>query len=184
MYNRIGKILSHLSVEGKVLSISGRGPIVDMFNSRMSQVVESDYPEVDFQSLPYEDGGFDVVVSDQVLEHVVDPSKAVEESLRVVRPGGLVVHTTCFLNPIHLFPIDLWRFSPEALVRMVGNAEIIEAESWGNRSALLLMLMEVGHHLVPQHPNHPLHRIALYNDSRYPIVTWLIARKSDSILAT
>ena len=134
---------------------------------------------MDRQSLPCENNRFDVVVSDQVLEHVIDPGKAVKESLRVVRTGGLIIHTTCFMNPIHLFPIDLWRFSPEALIWMAGDAEVIEAGGWGNRSALLLMFMEVGHHLIPEHPHHPLHRIASYNDSRFPISTWLIARKSD-----
>jgi 2-polyprenyl-3-methyl-5-hydroxy-6-metoxy-1,4-benzoquinol methylase len=45
------------------------------------------------------------VVSDQVLEHVVgDPQTAIDETLRVLRPGGIVIHTTCFMNPIHGAP--------------------------------------------------------------------------------
>lgn len=177
MYRRIQRVLSKLFLQGSVLSISGRGPIIDMLGPKMSPVVETSYPEIDIQALPYNDDSFDVVVSDQVLEHVVDPGKAFSESLRVARPKGIVIHTTCFLNPIHFFPVDLWRYSPEALKQLSGGNKIIEAGGWGNRSALLLMFMGTGHHLIPEDSGHPLHQIALHNDPRYPIVTWVILRK-------
>jgi len=177
MYKRIQDTLSRVEVNGQVLSVSGRGPIVDMLRPRITQVVETRYPEVDIQALPYDDNVFGVVVSDQVLEHVTDPRQAVKESLRVVRPNGLIIHTTCFLNPIHLFPVDMWRFSPEALIQLAAGAELMEAGGWGNRSALLLMFMQVGHGVIPEHYDHPLHRTASYNDERFPIVTWIIARK-------
>jgi SAM-dependent methyltransferase len=177
MYRHLEKVLSELSVGGQVLSISGLGPIPEMLATRVSHIVETKYPEADIQALPYENDSFDIVVSDQVLEHVFDPVQAVNESLRVVRPGGLIIHTTCFMNPIHLYPVDLWRFSPGALAHLSRNAEIIDTGGWGNRSALLFVLMGVGHHLIPLHPHHPLHRIALYNDEKYPIVSWLVARR-------
>jgi SAM-dependent methyltransferase len=181
MYHHLESVLSKLSVHGHVLSISGRGPIVDMLGTRIAHVEETEYPEVDIQALPYMDSSFDVVISDQVLEHVFSPAQAVKESVRVVRPDGLIIHTTCFMNPIHLYPLDLWRFSPTALAHLAGNAKVIEAGGWGNRSALLFVLMDVGHHLIPVHPDHPLHRIALHNDERFPIVTWIIARKPNSL---
>jgi hypothetical protein len=33
----------------------------------------------------------------------------------VLRPGGLVCHTTWFIDPTHAAPKDLWRFTPDAL---------------------------------------------------------------------
>lgn len=42
------------------------------------------------ENLPYPDKTFDVVASFQVLEHVDDPKKVIEESLRVLRPGGYI----------------------------------------------------------------------------------------------
>ena len=51
-----------------------------------------------------------------VLEHVEgNPFAPVRESLRVVRPGGAIVHTTCLLNPVHREPGDFWRFTPDGL---------------------------------------------------------------------
>lgn len=41
--------------------------------------------------LPYRDGAFDVVVCEQVLEHVDDPRAALVEIARVLRPGGRLV---------------------------------------------------------------------------------------------
>lgn len=40
------------------------------------------------EALPFEDNNFDYVVSFQVLEHVEDPAKVLEESIRVLKPGG------------------------------------------------------------------------------------------------
>jgi SAM-dependent methyltransferase len=45
----------------------------------------------DGKHLPFEDGSVGFVLSSHVLEHVWDPIAAVQEWLRVVRPGGYVV---------------------------------------------------------------------------------------------
>ena len=38
----------------------------------------------------------------QVLEHIGgDPFTAVDETFRVLKEGGIVLHTTCFISPIH-----------------------------------------------------------------------------------
>ena len=43
------------------------------------------------EALPIEDGGFDVVLCLQVLEHSDDPAQAVRELRRVTAPGGRVL---------------------------------------------------------------------------------------------
>jgi SAM-dependent methyltransferase len=47
--------------------------------------------EADAARLPLRDATFDVVVLSAILEHVLDPRAAVEESARVARPGGRLV---------------------------------------------------------------------------------------------
>jgi SAM-dependent methyltransferase len=43
------------------------------------------------EQLPYPDGAFDVVLSNEVIEHVQDDRLAVREMVRVLRPGGRIV---------------------------------------------------------------------------------------------
>jgi SAM-dependent methyltransferase len=50
------------------------------------------------ESIPFADGSFDVVYSNNVLEHTSDPAKVLSEAVRVLRPGGrLFVEVPNFL---------------------------------------------------------------------------------------
>lgn len=54
---------------------------------RWAQVHQLDLTE----GLPYGDEQFDIVVCEQVLEHLDDPASVIDELARVLRPGGLLV---------------------------------------------------------------------------------------------
>ena len=45
----------------------------------------------DVRELPYPDGVFDLAMTAHVLEHLVDPSVALNEMVRVLKPGGLLI---------------------------------------------------------------------------------------------
>ena len=132
-------------------------------------------------SLPFEDGSFDFCVSDQVLEHVGgNPFDAVRETLRILRPGGFAVHTTCLLNGIHAQP-DYWRFTPDGLALLCSSVggKVISVDGWGNQDALDLIRQGFRFSKVPLDPKHPLHRIAMANDKLNPICTWVVAQKPE-----
>lgn len=44
--------------------------------------------------MPFDDNTFDYVVSSEVIEHIPEPMKGVEEIFRVLKPGGTMVLTT------------------------------------------------------------------------------------------
>ncbi len=48
------------------------------------------------------------------LEHVEYPHKAVEEIHRILKPEGIAILTSVMDFPIHDYPYDYWRFTPEA----------------------------------------------------------------------
>ena len=51
------------------------------------------------EQLPFEDGAFDVVLSDNVIDHATRPLDIVDEIVRVTKPGGLIYFT---VNVHHL----------------------------------------------------------------------------------
>lgn len=161
------------------LSISGSGWLSEYLFPG-SRIQQGDYPEVNFLDLPWPDNHFDYVVSDQVLEHVEgDPFRAVQESFRVLKPGGIAVHTTVFMFPVHGYPFDFWRFTPHALGLLCGGCgEVLESGGWGNQYVYFLNWAGV---LFTENPPqawwHPMHWITRKNDERFPVVTWVVARK-------
>jgi ubiquinone/menaquinone biosynthesis C-methylase UbiE len=52
------------------------------------------FKEIDAQSIPFEDETFDAVIANHMLYHVPDPSMAIAEINRVVKPGGRLFATT------------------------------------------------------------------------------------------
>jgi len=182
MYKKMAEYFK-VPMKGKILGISG----IDNFRSLIekdAEVLDVHYPEVDMQNLPYEDNAFDFVISDQVIEHLEDPKKAIEESRRVLKKGGVAIHTTCFINYFHPCPKDFWRFSLDGLRYLCKDfSNILYCEGWGNRIALFLFFFpnRLRGHLklvdMPKTRWSVRRFIASWNEKGFPIVTWIVARK-------
>jgi len=180
MYNRLGSIgplLPHRI--GRVLSISHSANLGDLLGLQPTEVVEANYPDHNMLSLHFADTSYDFVLSDQVLEHVEgNPQQAIDECYRILKPGGVAVHTTCFINPVHGMPKDFWRFTPEALCLLHRPwSEVIECGGWGNFEVWSVIQDGLRFEGVPHAKWHPLHRLATRNDPLWPIVTWIVAKK-------
>ncbi|MEM6672643.1 MAG: methyltransferase domain-containing protein [Planctomycetota bacterium] len=88
----------------------------------------------DGAALPVLEGSVDTVLSTEVLEHVPDPRALVDEMARVLRPGGHLLLTVPFIQPLHELPSDYFRFTPSSLRRFVEDAglEVVSIEPRGN----------------------------------------------------
>jgi SAM-dependent methyltransferase len=62
-------------------------------------------------NIPFEDNSFDSIVCFEVLEHVFEPDKIVQEMHRVLKPGGKVLLTTPFIWNEHEIPYDYGRYT-------------------------------------------------------------------------
>ncbi len=60
-----------------------------------------DVMEGDAHHLPFHDNTFDLAVIWQVMEYLDDPWQAVGEICRVLKPGGIVIGSASFLEPMH-----------------------------------------------------------------------------------
>lgn len=81
----------------------------------------------DLAALPLPDGGLDLVVCTEVLEHIAEPARALGEIARVLRPGGQVLLTVPFVVELHEEPHDYYRYTPYALDRLLTGAGFTEA---------------------------------------------------------
>lgn len=104
------------------VGFSARG--VDRFPGDFRPKLPIDVADLN-ESLPYEDGMFDVVVSTEVIEHVENPWFFVREMHRITRPGGVVIVSTPNLDSIYVrlyFALTgkLYNFG-EATYREIGH---------------------------------------------------------------
>lgn len=77
-----------------------------------------DGPGVDLvlnlHSIDLPDHSAGLVILMDTLEHVEYPRKAMEEVNRILQLDGIVILSSVMLFPIHDFPHDYWRYTPEA----------------------------------------------------------------------
>ena len=76
--------------------------------------------------LPLEDDSLDAVVCTQVLEHVPEPSEALSEFLRVLRPGGRLIISTPLTWYLHETPHDYYRYTSYGLRHLLDKAGFAE----------------------------------------------------------
>ena len=101
------------------------------------EYVSLNYPEFDLCAPLAGQGPFDVVICEQVIEHVADPGAAAANLRELCAPGGHVVVSTPFLIRVHeeWGMEDYWRFTPRGLRTLLERAglQVDSVESWGNR---------------------------------------------------
>jgi SAM-dependent methyltransferase len=134
-----------------------------------------DFPEFDLCAPLDGRGTFDVVICEQVIEHVVDPCAAARNLRDLCRPGGHVVVSTPFLIRVHELPMygmrDYWRFTPSGIRRLLETAGLTveTVGSWGNRRCVMGNLDR-----WPSY--HRWH--SLRNEPDLPVQVWAFARNA------
>jgi SAM-dependent methyltransferase len=121
------------SCRGRVLDIGcGLQPYRSFLDATLTEYTGLDRPgplstptvEGDAENMPFPDGHFDVVFSNQVFEHLPDPALALREAVRVLRPGGRLILTVPGVWPTHEAPHDYWRFTRYGLMHLLDNVGI------------------------------------------------------------
>ncbi|NUB43097.1 methyltransferase domain-containing protein [Fertoebacter nigrum] len=118
---------------------------------------------------------FDLVMANQVWEHLDRPYAATRHVLQMLRPGGHFWVAVPFHIPFHAAPTDCSRWTARGLKNLLIEAgfaeDAISADQWGNRAAAL-------RNLEPDWPpEHAPETDDLTNDPEFPLVSWAIARK-------
>jgi len=139
------------------------------------------YPEFDICAGPFTDDEgrprkFDLIMANQVWEHLDRPYTATRNVRRMLKKGGHFWLAVPFFVPFHAAPGDCSRWSARGLRNLLIEAGFdegeIRAEQWGNRAAALRNLEQ------PWPPAHDPERDDLENDPEMPICAWAMARKT------
>lgn len=73
----------------------------------------------DAAQIPFLDNSVDAIVCDNLLEHVKDPGKIVEELYRILKPGGKIFVGVPFIIQFHSSPYDYRRWTHMGLEELM-----------------------------------------------------------------
>lgn len=116
---------------------------------------------------------YDLIIADQVFEHLPRPAQAARNVFEMLKPGGHFIVATPFLVKVHNVPIDCSRWTETGLSFLLQDAgfdpERIQTHSWGNRACLIANLQRwrkrgfIG---------------SLRNEPDFPVIVWAFAQKA------
>lgn len=161
-----------------VAEISGKWG--EMFTFRSYEQFR--YPEHDICDGPITDPDtgkprkFDLILANQVWEHLDRPYRATQNIRRMLKKGGHFWLAVPFFIPFHAAPADCSRWSARGLKNLLiecgFDPDLIRAEQWGNRNAALRNMEPVWP------PEYDPDRDSLDDDPAMPICAWAIAQRS------
>jgi SAM-dependent methyltransferase len=153
--------LAGLGPAGRILDLpAGNGLLSDTLRGMGHEVISGDingerpyYRYVDMsEPLPFVDGEFDVVISLEGVEHLVNPVRFMAELARVTRGGGIIIITTPNVMNFYsrlqfLFTGVFYQFNPAAV------PAIARGEVWDRGHVFPLSYFQL-RYLFGQHGAH------------------------------
>lgn len=143
------------------------------------------YPEFDIcapqeewseEAARFANGSADVILAEQVWEHLKYPYRAGRNVLNMLRPGGRFLLTTPFLVRVHGTKqfSDYSRWTADGMAHLLEECGFdpagIQAFSWGNKDCAAAHITTPGWLVYQKGMN-------LANDPTFPCVVWAVATK-------
>lgn len=137
-----------------------------------------EFPEYDICTGTFHDDAgdvrtFDMIIADQVWEHLDRPYAATRNVLEMLAPGGYFYVAVPFYIRYHAYPVDCSRWTSRGLTNLLiesgFDADLIEADQWGNLAAAR---KDCGRRWAKHAPEDDLR-----NDPSFPLISWALARK-------
>lgn len=144
---------------GKLLDLgAGMVPFYGIYKDQVAENVCIDWsnslhnnPHLDIvadlnQPFPIPDDSFDSILCSDVLEHIANPFAFMNETARVLKPGGDLILMVPFFYWLHETPHDYYRYTEFALRKMCtdNHLEIIELQPYGGYTDVLFDLINKG----------------------------------------
>lgn len=141
------------------------------------------FPEYDICTDPFRtsDGTIvkaDIILAEQVWEHLDRPYRATRNVLEMLKPGGFFWLAAPFFCRIHGVPIDCSRWTARGLKNLLiecgFDEDRIVARQWGNRECALA-------DMEPRWAIYEPGKSSLVNEPRFPVMAWAIVQKAGPV---
>jgi SAM-dependent methyltransferase len=118
---------------------------------------------------------YDLIIAEQVFEHLLWPYRAGRNVYSMLRPGGYFLITVPFLIRVHHCPVDCTRWTEIGLRYFLAECgfplEQVQTDSWGNRQCLQSHAKQGACDFYIKYWH------SLKNEKLYPASVWAIAKK-------
>jgi SAM-dependent methyltransferase len=139
------------------------------------------YPQFDLNHNVMPELKFDMIIIEQVLEHVKYPWRGISNIHDMLNPGGWLLVTTPFLMQIHSDD-DYTRWTAAGLKCLLEEcgfpSETIAARQWGNRECAVADFQSCaegrGWH------EYEAGKHSLVDEFCYPVVVWALAQRGEA----
>ena len=140
-------------------------------NAGFRSFSEKNFPEFDICK-DVLDQQFDIIIADQVFEHLPWPYRAAKNVHAMVKPGGYFLITTPFMIRVHDIPIDCTRWTETGLKYFLAECgfpfDQIVTGSWGNRACVKANFKRWARRGWFG---------SLKNERNFPVSVWALAKK-------
>ncbi len=142
-----------------------RGPLYEFGAYQVKEVAEENlrpiFPDIEYIGTDMRAGpGVDIVLNLhdidlpddsaecvlclETLEHVEYPRRALSEIYRILSPTGIAIISSQFYFPIHNYPNDYWRFTPEGFRSLLKEFNYSAVFSFGEKPEFPASVVGVG----------------------------------------
>jgi SAM-dependent methyltransferase len=103
------------SIDWYTLDIKTHWDTLDIGNNK--DLINKQILSEDEYNYPLDNNSFDIIFSGQVIEHVKNIWKWMEELKRITKPGGVIIILSPISWPYHVAPMvsDCWRIYPDGM---------------------------------------------------------------------
>ena len=140
-------------------------------NAGFASFSEANFPAFDICA-DVLDRRFDLVIADQVFEHLPWPYRAARNVHAMLRPGGHFLVTTPFMIRVHDVPIDCTRWTETGIRYFLAECgfplDQSVSGSWGNRACVKANFRRWARRGWFG---------SLRNEREFPVAVWCLARK-------
>jgi len=95
----------------------------------------------DIHNIKWKSNYFDTVIATEVLEHLEEPQKAINEIHRILKSRGVCILSTRFIFPYHPVPRDYYRYTWDSLKYLFRNFRSVEIHSHGGKLQVLWQML-------------------------------------------